>query len=498
MEVRIAGYNIDSDLIESIRKGECVNGDIESLTPEVISAAYARISRSPLSVTELRQQARADVAKARRSNVNIVFDMGHSSISEHACVNIDVIGVSRLLTEHIERFRLCSYTEKSQRYVLFSENFSVPEELTAAGLGDEFRRIVKKQFEGYAKLYEILRKYYFKKYSELAQDPKKHSTIEGYAKEDARYVLSLATETQLGMTVNARNLELMIRRMLGSSLSEAREFGSLLRDSAHALLPSLVRYVTPTKYETDTKYYLREHINEVLRKNPVPYVPWDEFRTNDNNVYQVDMPTDADNRLIAALIHTNSGLSFDSCERIARSLAFEEKREIVKKALEFQDMHDSAPREFESVYGQFEITLSASSFAQFKRHRVLTLLAQDYDVSLGVEIPDSVIETGSADIFLALTDAAGQAFVKWKKVVSDASGYVLTNAHRRRVFIGVNARELYHIARLRLDRHAQWAIRRLCDELLRKAKEYMPLTLLMATGKDSFDQRKKEVYRDEE
>ena len=34
-------------------------------------------------------------------------------------------------------------------------------------------------------------------------------------KEDARYVTALATEGQLGMTTNARNLERMIQRLAG-------------------------------------------------------------------------------------------------------------------------------------------------------------------------------------------------------------------------------------------------------------------------------------------
>jgi len=33
-----------------------------------------------------------------------------------------------MLVEEIEKFRLCSFTEKSQRYVLFNKDFVVPEE----------------------------------------------------------------------------------------------------------------------------------------------------------------------------------------------------------------------------------------------------------------------------------------------------------------------------------------------------------------------------------
>ena len=66
--------------------------------------------------------------------------------------------------------------------------------------------------------------------------------------------------------------------------------------------------------------------------------------------------------------------------------------------------------------------------------------------------------------------------------VPAAAAYILTNAHRKRVALKVNARELYHIARLRADRHAQWDIRQIAERMIALGKEAMPLTLMLATG----------------
>ena len=81
MKIILAGYNLDYDLIRELKEKSALRQD---LTPETISAAYARISRSPKPVNELREIARAEVDKARQSNRNIVFSMGHSSVAEHA------------------------------------------------------------------------------------------------------------------------------------------------------------------------------------------------------------------------------------------------------------------------------------------------------------------------------------------------------------------------------------------------------------------------------
>src|SRR5450759_5772984 len=156
MKIILAGYNIDYDLIRELKEKSAFTHD---LTPETISAAYARISRSPKPVDELREIARAEVDKARKSNRNIVFARGHSSVAEHAVFNIDVIGVSRLLVEEIEKFRLCSFTEKSQRYVLFNNDFVVPEEIKQAGMTDLYAATVRMQNDYYHQLYEQLRSY---------------------------------------------------------------------------------------------------------------------------------------------------------------------------------------------------------------------------------------------------------------------------------------------------------------------------------------------------
>ena len=158
MKILLAGYNLDFDLIREMKDKSGLKQD---LTPETISAAYARISRSPKPVNELREISREEVDKARQSNRNIVFEMGHSSVAEHAVFNIDVIGVSRLLVEEIEKFRLCSFTEKSQRYVLFNKDFVIPEEIKQGDLTELFTDTVQMQNEYYHTLYENLRPYIF-------------------------------------------------------------------------------------------------------------------------------------------------------------------------------------------------------------------------------------------------------------------------------------------------------------------------------------------------
>jgi flavin-dependent thymidylate synthase len=482
MKILLAGYNVDYNLIRGLKGKSAFAQDI---TPETISAAYARISRSPKPVDELRSDALTEVDKARKSNRNIVFEMGHSSVAEHAVFNIDVIGVSRLLTEEIEKFRLCSYTEKSQRYVLFDKDFVVPEEIVEAGLEDLFVETVGIQNDFYHQLYAQLRPYVFDQNKAQAVDPANKSMLEGWAKEDARYAISLATETQLGMTINARNLELMLRRLTAVGLAEARLYSEKLYAATKDIAPSLIRYTQATDYDLLTRRNLREFCKV--------YTGEKETRSSEVVRLVTAMP-DADTQAAAALLFTSSGLSYDHCLREAKRMSLRDAKALFKTAFKNIQAYDAVLREIENVDMQFELIVSASCFAQLKRHRMATIVSQDYDPALGVTVPPAVRAIGRQKEFMAMIKKTNDAYKLIKQKNSGAAPYVLTNAHRKRVLMKLNARELYHLSRLRADAHAQWDIRELSEKMLKQARNVMPLTLMMACGKDSFATQQKKIF----
>jgi thymidylate synthase ThyX len=140
----------------------------------------------------------------------------------------------------------------------------------------------------------------------------------------------------------------------------------------------------------------------------------------------------------------------------------------------------------ENVDLQFELILSSSCFAQLKRHRMSTIIVQDYNPQLGVTVPPSIKAIGQQNEFMEIMRHTQNAYEQIRKKAPSAAAYVLTNAHRKRVLMKFNARELYHLARLRADQHAQWDIRDLTKKMLQQAKKVMPLTLMMACGKDNF------------
>jgi thymidylate synthase ThyX len=307
---------------------------------------------------------------------------------------------------------------------------------------------------------------------------------EGIAKEDARYVMPLATSAQLGMTINARELEYMISRLAAHPLSEIRLLSSKLADAVIEHAPSLIKYPEPTDYFMN-RPRVRGEIAQSVR--PVRRGSAGGSAT----VSLVDMTPDGDRKLAAAILFSCLEVPMKKAQRAAARLSGPAIERLVARTMSDMKPHDSVWREFENIHMLFELTVSASCFAQLKRHRIATLIPQPYDPALGISIPASI---RNARVVGALRNAIAVSERLYREIVAHdraAAYYALTNAHRRRVLFGLNLRELYHFSRLRSDKHAQWEIREISMEMCRTAARAIPAGTLLLAGKDRFGEAKK-------
>ncbi len=455
MRVLLAGYNIDKSLID-----RCVDSDVA--TPEVISAAYARISRSSKDVDQLRSIALSELQKARESNENIIYDMGHSSIAEHAVFNLDLIGVSRYITEHIQKTRLASFTEKSQRYVTFQRDYVVPEELTG-NLRNQYILLMDELFEEYKNTLDEL----INEYRELNLSKRDKENL---AKEDARYILPLATKTQMGITINARSLEGMLRRLACLPCSEASILHSQIKKLVTDVAPSLVKY-------TDADVFYQKKI--ALSQHP----------SNDTwqSVSIISHPSSPDDTILASLIFQNEEHEYSAVRDHVTSLSINEKDKLFDILFEGIKSWHKLPKAFEMVDFTIEFVMSESCWSQFKRHRLCTIIKQTSSSGLGFEIPKSVKNIGRDLRWRELYSKCRSLSTELSNSHESLLPYIRTNSTRVRIIAKMNLRELYHFARLRSDEHAQWEIRDLSRTLVPLLKDLAPLSTRYLMGKSEFD-----------
>ncbi len=449
MKIEIAGFNLDKTLFN--------NDSVK--TPETISAAYARISRSTKSVTELRKQALDEVAKARKSNESIIYDLGHSSIAEHAVFNIDIIGVSRLLSEIIQKSRLASFTEKSQRYVTMKGDFVVPYEIIDTPLESRYIEFVENLNNLYEKLYKKAAKYL----EEIHFEGSKRELL-GKAKEDARYVLPLSTETQMGMTINARSLEHLLLRLDRTNLDEAKELKNLLEKEVKYITPSLIKYTKADEYLSNKQIF-------------------DSVKPNfdDEQVVLLENSDNPDLNILKAIFFRENGFYSNEYFKNFTNEDYKAKYDII-----FSNMRSfhSAPQEFEIPEFIFKLNISSSCYAQLKRHRLSTQIKSKYNPNNGIVLPPLLkkIDFDFSNSF----DERNILFAEMEKMKSGLGNYVMTNSDKIKVLFKANLREIYHFVRLRSDKHAQWEIREVSQKIEKIVKKIAPFASSKLAGKSDF------------
>ncbi len=150
--------------------------------PELAIATAARVSSSSTTAPELLRKLTRDQVD---SLIKQLISRGHLSPFEHASFTFAISGISRVTSHQLVRHRLASYTQQSQRYVSLKKlNYVIPATIS-----------VNPEIE--SKYHEAVRNAHQLYLNMLDAD---------IPAEDARYVLPQAMETNLVMTMNAREL----------------------------------------------------------------------------------------------------------------------------------------------------------------------------------------------------------------------------------------------------------------------------------------------------
>ncbi len=123
--------------------------------------------------------------ESEKNFIRNAIKRGHLSIIEHASASFRIVGASRAFTHQLVRHRLASFSQQSQRYVDESNfNFIVPSSIKN---NDDALELYRNFIESSQKTYAQLRKLDIKK-------------------EDARFILPNALESQIVFSANFREL----------------------------------------------------------------------------------------------------------------------------------------------------------------------------------------------------------------------------------------------------------------------------------------------------
>lgn len=458
---------------------------ISNIPEEVVAVIFAYVSRSPKSFREnidtvIREQEMGR-DRAEKFHEKWVLNYGHASVAEHATVHMGVERVSRLFSSLLEcANEFLSFTEYSQRYQRprKGDNY-IPQELDSHPvLKREFEELCDFQYDVYSRLNAGLFDFLKTKVPvpEGKEEKAHFRALEKIAFEDARYALNLSTLTNLGMTANARAMEQTISALLSSRYLEARKRAEEMKSEVRFSVPTLVKYADENPYIVKTREALAEFsrgLDDAGKGKP----------ENGSSVALFDYTgrgkenpqAEALREIARGLLFEFSGLSVADIEgHLSENTPELEK--IFSIAVEALGKHDNPAGIFRSVNYDAEFILSEAAWHQLLRHRKVNWTAKEPSVEEGVTVPPNVTESGTEELLLEAVSRSERFYEKLTDAgFHDVAGYVVTNAHNRRVSGGLDLWEFYHLTNLRMSEGAQWDIKNVIGQLAQSIEKVHPV-----------------------
>ncbi len=471
-----------------------------NLPSVVIGALFGRYSRSELGARELLAREfllnqdftdamgnlsikapTVNPAKADAFFGRVLDQYGDDSVAELGGTSIAIENVSNVLAKYIEDRRIgLSPLEKSSRYVRFDVKdkrghypyFTDPD-ISKAGLKKQYEATMRALFDAYSESIPILMEHLKKRFpqGEGKSDRAYANALRAQACDVTRYMLPMATQTNVGLVGNGRAFEYLIYQLRSSNLAEAQNYANLITNALDQLIPAFIRR---TKTERGNEYV--SHISntrEVLKTHA---------KAQFEHHYSGDQPTVklinydklGEQKIATACLYEHSNQPFDEVFKhitINKSLM---KKVILDALKPRQHRTHKPPRAFEQAYYQFEITCDIGAYRDLHRHRVLTQARQPFTTNLGYSTPSDIIEAGLTDKYQRVMDSAHALYHKIKMSLPEQAQYAVPFGYIIRFTMLLNAREAYHLCELRSTIQGHPSYRLVAQEMARAIERVHP------------------------
>ncbi|WP_044641011.1 FAD-dependent thymidylate synthase [Risungbinella massiliensis] len=462
---------------------------IYNLPEEVIAVIFAYVSRSDASFREnliqllqddelavsdpTRSLATSFSEKASTFHEKWVVGYGHSSVAEHAVAHIGIEKISRLASAELElATSFNSFTEYSQRYQRPKRgDYYVPSELNdQPELKEAYLNLQEEAYDIYEKLFEQLYIYLQQKMPRNPDESEKRYQlrIEKIAFEDARYALTLATLTNLGMTGNGRSLRDTLVQLLSSPYPESNQLARDMEREISQIIPTLLKYVRPNEYIVESRKKLQASLPQATDVEPIH-----------GPVARILHAPDYRKSLQTCMIHfliSEQGHSYESAEQLASTTSLEELEHVVELALQKLRFFDNPLETLQHIPYQLEMKISEANWHQLLRHnRRTSFTFSPAGIQFGITIPPHIKEAGLSELYERFLTKAETIYRELAKFSPLVASYCVTNGHNRQVLASASLWELYHLINLRTSPEAQWDIQQTFEQIYSDLKESHPV-----------------------
>lgn len=417
-----------------------------------IVAAAGRISTTKGSAMEIYEKS---CEKDLTKNIDLIHKIvssGHTSVLEHAFLNLAFDQVSVFVEQFIIEFRLASFTVKSRRYVDFGNmGYVMPE---FEGSEENSRQMM----ELYRKHMEFL----FAEYHNLLE--------QGIPKEDARFVLPYSFRSNFYCTVNAREFVKIVNEMIfgrGKGYPEIVALGESLRKQCEEKIP----FLSFGDGVVQEKACGIKSLFSVETKSVSDEIG--DKDTDDSLVTVWDTSTDTPEEIICRAAMLEAGME--------RWQEIEVKEPALQKEVIREILSHGRKRELE----QMNITvlfrgISLAGVTHLVRHRMQSVVVPKYIEICDFDsyiLPKTIEKAGLKEKYENVFYETKRVAEQLKKMgMQDCDMiYLLLSGLKVPVLTTMNANELFTFIRLRTCQRAQWEIADHAIELLRILRKKHPV-----------------------
>ena len=465
--------------------------------PEAVKGAlFARYSRSAKSIRRLFLdefsdgiEAGADGAgtgaapgreRAERLYRRVFDQYGDDSVAQLGSAHIACEGVSNILTKVLERGRLMSYLEQSTRYVPYTDRpggrwkYVVPAELEDDADRSEFKEMLDRAFETYARWIQPLQEHFRARHPKAATDSDAvyRAVIRAKALDTLRGLLPAATRSNVGIFGSGQAYEMLLLRMRAHPLAETRQVADLMLRELRRVIPAFLQRVDrPDRGVRWSKYLETCERQARALANTITGALAPEPR---EEVTLADFDPEGEIKVVAAALYSVSELPLDRLLAIARRMTPEQRLRVLRTYTGDRENRRHRPgRAFEHATYTFDVVSDYGAFRDLQRHRMLTLEWQNLTTRHSYTPPaDAIHQVGGLPDWQRVMDDSAALYDRLVRRSSPAvAQYAVPLAYRIRFYMRMNARQAIHVLELRTTPQGHPAYRRICRRMHRLIAE---------------------------
>ncbi len=226
------------------------------------------------------------------------------------------------------------------------------------------------------------------------------------------------------------------------------------------LIPSFVRRAKQDEFLLETNNALQKTAQQIVGKHKIQAA---------EPVELVEYDTDAEIKVVAALLYCNTKLPMRQLKDIAKHMTQEQRLQIIEEQVKRRrHRRDKPGRAYEHAYYTFDILGDYGIYRDLQRHRILTQERQDLNVIHGYETPQELAEAGFDTEYHECMMAAADAYHTIAKKYPKEAQYVVPFAYRIRWYMKMNLREAFHFCELRSGQQGHPGYRKIAQLMAKK------------------------------